>query len=498
MNNRLIIEGPNVTREVDIGNGIVNKDERDTLSFAEQLAKRAPIQTGILPPGVMSIRQAGDYLQLVMQTPPKIQYIHWTEYQGDGKEKLYTLAQPYRVIVGEFINGDLLGARMFYSPTPVVSLEQPLYHQNVPNINCKGYKQTAVGWVCLYHDDAMKDLTIAQKAARIMERCSGVEIYNDGNMSETDGPRFYAEKKKPDFTSDPAKWEEKTEKEGIEWTLDPDLWIPITVAGPDSQLAHHPGGVPLTLGMVMHGNGPGYYGDMYLPKLINAIVRDDQKPKPEDVFTKIFTQAFIEAGVAKVAPKVKVAQPKKPVAKKLVAAKIAKPKEGVAVPQQGGKWFEAQPYVPPAPKVVNCKKCKKEFKLDIYGYNKEYCADCLLLRCNFCAKFDGHLMANGCSNCLEDWGQCFACQEYIGGPDIHRIYIPAQDAERILCDVHFEMSRICSACQNLWHEDDCQYTNEGAILCANCGDNCDDCGRLFVGGHAHKCPDCIGQLAQAG
>lgn len=238
----------------------------------------APSETGMLPPGVRSIRKGAGLTQLVIEMPPGVYLTCWGRSEGSG-HAVYQLAMPWRYIVGVF-NGDaLMGARIFYSPRRVTHERQVLYHANVPNLNCRGYSHNVgVGWVCLYHQ-AFSARNAADMARYLIDRCSGGEPFNDNNMSSTDGPRFYhgmltkAQLGDRSFLYDPKVWEAKTEAEGYEWTLEPDLWIPILVEGPDSQLAHKPDGMPLTLGMVMYGQSKFYYQDPYQPKVFDAMVR---------------------------------------------------------------------------------------------------------------------------------------------------------------------------------------------------------------------------------
>lgn len=227
------------------------------------LVAGARFETGFLPPHVVSIRTMGDHEQYVLCLPPSANTIIWVDSEGAG-ERTYLLAQPYRVIIGDFVDGQFLGARMFYSPHQVTSFDAPLYHANVPNLNCQGYNDTSVGWLCLYPDQPTTAMTVAQRIAYLGLKTSGNEAFNDENMSETDGPRFYAELDAPEYLCDPHAWEAKTLAEGVDWTLDPSLWLPVLVAGLDDQDAHDPHGVPLTLAMAMYGHYKAYYPSRHL------------------------------------------------------------------------------------------------------------------------------------------------------------------------------------------------------------------------------------------
>lgn len=288
-----------VEREAVIAD-VMNVDYRDTSSFIAALGKRTPFDSGILPPGLLSYRQAGEHTQIVIQSPPSVNLICWGEHESDAGAENYTLAQPWRIAIAETNKGALLGARIFYSPVPITRPDQPLYHQNLPNINCRGYNHTGVGWVCLYHKIDWTQMNLAQRCESLGLRVSGNEAYNNANMSETDGPRFYEaqytanlKKKAKDFAFlwDPHQWEKKSQNEGVEWTLDPELWLPVLVTAKDNQDAHDPKGIPLTFDMAINGQAQYYYQDTKI-KDFHAFARTDLDTP--DV-TKWAVAAFVEA-----------------------------------------------------------------------------------------------------------------------------------------------------------------------------------------------------------
>lgn len=252
--------------------------DKDVVSFYRNLSSYAMFDTGLMPlagTGVLAIRSAGNHTQITFQHQAQLNHINWGATEGDANAKTYTVAQPYRIWIGDLIDGNMLGARMFYSPYPITSPDQPLYHLNLPNTNCKGYRGNGVGWQCLYHRDDWSNLPFNEKIVRFAERCSGVETYNDANMSETDGPRFYKDNDMPEYTWNPDVWQQKSLEEGIDWTLDPSNWIPILVKDQDHQDKHYPDGEPLTIQMAMLGDYQGYYTDNYRPKPINILSRSD-------------------------------------------------------------------------------------------------------------------------------------------------------------------------------------------------------------------------------
>ena len=253
--------------------------QKEITSFYSSFSQFSAWDTGLLPvdgTGILSIRTAGEYTQFAYQHKPGLHHVNWGKSEGAAAAAYY-LAQPYRIIVCDMKEGNLLGARMFYSPYPITNPSQPLYHVNLPNINCKGYRGNGVGWICLYQNEDWSSLPLNERIVRFIERCSGVETYNDANMSETDGTRFYQEHKKPEYFWDPVQWEQKSSQDGYEWTLDENLLIPVLVKSMDQQSKHVNGGVPLTFADALVGDYQAYYTDEVHTKPINAVIRPDKE-----------------------------------------------------------------------------------------------------------------------------------------------------------------------------------------------------------------------------
>lgn len=254
--------------------------DKDIVSFYRNFSSYSMFDTGLMPlsgTGVLAIRSAGNHTQITFQHAPQISLINWGASENDPEAKAYNVAQPYRIWIGDLIDGEMFGARMFYSIYPITSPDQPLYHLNLPNTNCKGYRGNGVGWQCLYHNQSWLNLPFNEKIIKFAERCSGVETYNDANMIETDGPRFYNEKQKPSYLWDPIQWQNKTEIEGLNWVFNDDNWIPILVKDQDHQDKHYDNGIPLTIQMAMLGDYQAYYTDPYRPKPVNMLSRSDLK-----------------------------------------------------------------------------------------------------------------------------------------------------------------------------------------------------------------------------
>lgn len=268
--------------------GLDHVTDKDIVSFYSQFSQMAYTDTGLLPvdgSGLLSVRSAGPHTQIAYQHKPGFYYINWGAHEGDRDAVKYYVAQPYRIVIADLFNGNVLGARTFYSPISITYPEAPLYHVNLPNINCKGYRNNAVGWICLYHNEDISNYPFNEKLAKILDRCSGTEAYNDANMSETDGPRFYSENGKPSHLSNPTNWETYSQQNGYEWTLDPELWIPVLVESKDIQHKHDPNGQPLTFLDAITGNCKMYYYDENPVKPYNMISRPDLSLSSSLVFS---------------------------------------------------------------------------------------------------------------------------------------------------------------------------------------------------------------------
>ena len=299
-------DGNYILRSTITSFGLNQVTDKDIVSFYKQFSSTSSFDTGLLPldgTGVLAIRSAGHHMQITIQHAPGSYHINWGAVEGDRNARTFLLAQPYRIVVGDFVNGNLLGAKMFYSPYPITHPNQPLYHVNLPNINCRGYRGNAVGWICLYLKEDWSNYSFNEKVSKLIERCSGVETYNDANMSETDGPRFYLSHGKPSYLWDPQQWEKRTLEEGHMWTLSPDLWIPIKVKDMDNQDKHYDDGVEFTFLMALLGNYQAYYTDKEKTKLYNVVARQDLNLTNEQIASMFKTSFAIAPALPVHAPK---------------------------------------------------------------------------------------------------------------------------------------------------------------------------------------------------
>jgi len=453
--------------------------EKDLTSFYVNFSKYAFIDTGLLPldgTGLLAYRQAGNHCQVVVQHVPGVSRIIWGKYENDTSAQTYHLAQPYRIYIGDLLDGNFYGARMFYSPVPITSPNQVLYHVNLPNINCKGYRGNAVGWVCLYHNENWTDIPLGEKVFRIIERCSGSEAYNDNNMSETDGPRFYRDHYSAramnnelladdyKYLWDPFEWHKKTDKDGFQWTLNESLWIPVLVQDKDNQSQHYHNGTPLTLGMAITGDYAAYYSDKNKTKPVNAIARKDKE------FKDINSFAFIKKAYADSAVINK-------------SSDFYNPYESVESLREN-YFLTAKSHS----KVVDA-----ELEEDVLEIENEY------VTCSCCqhdtSKDDAHVVQNYyyCPDCFEENCVYVASRDehyhtdYVTYIDRYGEYFHNDDIVTCSnCDSHFHLDYVVKGYQPYWNNDKEEYDlctecikspeqQIGAIPCAKC----DDCSTLM-------------------
>jgi hypothetical protein len=280
----IVLNSSKIIVPFEIAPGVSQDREIDIEDFVRNISSQAMIDTGLIPvtdTGLISLRQLGKYRQITYQIGPGMNYITWGESEGQREKRTYYVASPYRIIIADLFDGDLLGARMFYSTEPITHPGQVLNHINLPNVNCRGYgKGNGVGWLCLYLRESWKSLDISSQIHAIVERAGGGEAYNDGNMSETDGARFYSDyKPNLKYVYNPALWEKKSKREGYDWVFDPENWINVKVKSADDQGCHFDEGVPYTIDMAMRGTYKAYYSDAAPLKPINALSRPDKSLK---------------------------------------------------------------------------------------------------------------------------------------------------------------------------------------------------------------------------
>ena len=408
MENSIKLSKDKVIRELNIGT-TSKVEEKDLDGFFMEVSKGAIFDTGLLPldgTGTLALRHGLNHTQIVFQHTAGLYYMIWGKSERDtGAAQIY-VAQPYRIVLGDLIDGELLGARHFYSPVPISHLDQPLYHCNVPNLNCQGYSGTSVGWICLYHKENYSGLSLGEKVFKVTERASGHEAYNDNNMSGTDGPRFYKQEYEKNlgekakgftFLWNKKEWEKKSKEEGFEWTLNPDLWIPVKVRGIDQQSAHDHNGVVLTLRMAMEGGYHAYYTDETQPKPVNSVSRPDLPFPPASSIMSFFNGAFTKTASLKKASSVLEESAQQNSANPTLSS--------VALPDQ---WQSIQAVSLPKGFISS----NIALQMGVFPTPKIECGECKTLITTFGDVTNIPDIGIVCASCLEtSYTQCDACLE---------------------------------------------------------------------------------------
>lgn len=277
-NVRFVIEPGKVTRQVDrspttaqvAGEAVKDRVyvDHDSKPIGEVFRGMGEsTDTGLMPPGVRMFTQIGSEVQVVVEIPPGINRICVSDTEGEaryGSYEQYLVAQPWRVIIARYRGGNMVGARNFYRLRPIYSLDDELLHTNLANVNCLGYNNTAVGWICFYGDKFdNRDMSWPERLHRLIERVNGGEVYSLANMRSIDGPGFYrkASATAKRWRSNARLWEEQTDKKGLDLAMSEDAWLPVLVTDEKHQNAHDENGKPLTLGAALSGIAPMAYGD---------------------------------------------------------------------------------------------------------------------------------------------------------------------------------------------------------------------------------------------
>jgi hypothetical protein len=472
--------------------GIEKKSSIPIEDFYKNMSVHASFDTGILPvqgSGLLALRSALGYMQTAYIYEPGIWYLNWGARERDTNAKTYACAQPYRIVISDYHKGKLLGSRTLYSTIPVISGDEQLYHVNVPNLVCQGYGSgNCLGWLCLYHKDGDYKEKFPDKLKHMLDRSSGIETFNDRNMSETDGPRFYKKmytKKYPknfndfDFLWDPVSWEKKSKADGFEWTLDEKLWIAIECDSLDEQWCHVEGGMPLTFNRALYGHYSAYYGDkdqnsakgksktgvQYLrphKKPFNIITRAGEKLEGKSIFEALKSSIIDKKHYTLFGN----------------------------FDQFSFKEFKGvikDTFQSPIQKEYECKSCNESFpKFDFVKLNTklikdsdqdEVCVNCYAKVIGKCGKCKGETLkdtlkeAGGyglvCEACFDSLGVCTACKKMLETSLLHSQFGPLQ----------------CHDCAPIFNCPNCAtaYSTLDAIIagefCANCGvpDKCDSC-----------------------
>jgi hypothetical protein len=464
--------------------GVEKKSDITIEDFYKNMSVHASFDTGILPvqgSGLLALRSALGYMQTAYIYEPGIWYINWGSRERSTDAKTYALAQPYRIVISDYFEGKVLGSRTLYSTIPIISGDEQLYHVNLPNLVCKGYGNgNCLGWLCLYHRPSDYKEKFPDKLKHMLDRSSGIETYNDGNMSGTDGPRFYKAmytKSHPknyndyEYLWNPAVWEKKSKSEGFDWTIDDKLWIPIHCDSVDEQWCHIEGGLPLTFNRALYGHYSAYYQD----KEENSAKAKSQngqmfflpKKKPFNIISRKGESL-----------------PKKSIFEALKKSIVTKTHytlfgnfDSLEFKEVKGK--QKDPFNSPIQKEYKCSSCEKEYpKFDFVKLNKklikdsdhdEICVNCYADVVGKCKKCNNEtlktsltntsLYGDVCLECIKTLGTCGTCNTMKEMDLLHSAFGSLQCYD---CQPVFS----CPNCATLYKSLDEIISGE---FCSNCG-----------------------------
>lgn len=244
---------------------LLDEEEFDLVDSVKPLAEFFSHEdTGLMiteSTGVILHRKGFGSEQIVYQIEPRFRSVTFREEEYSEESDTYSLLFPYVILLIAYEKGQFRGIRHFYSPSPIYTLDQPLYMPSLPNTNCLGYEKTSMGWVCIYHSTQPQLNTLTEKLDYALERYDPVSVpYNFANMSETDGHTFYGQFGKPEYLYVPHLWEAKGLEEDKSWLLDPDTWIQAKVNPNDTKIEQYDAdGEPLTLRRALYGKHYVYY-----------------------------------------------------------------------------------------------------------------------------------------------------------------------------------------------------------------------------------------------
>lgn len=104
-------------------------------SLLRYVARVMPPPLPVLPAGTRWLAARKDLLFLVVEHFPQCRTLRgsWAKKGGDDY-RTYRLAFPYILYLLSFYRGDLEEMKMFYRVSPLISLDDPLCHTNLPNV----------------------------------------------------------------------------------------------------------------------------------------------------------------------------------------------------------------------------------------------------------------------------------------------------------------------------------------------------------------------------
>jgi len=199
-------------------------------SVLRYVARVMPPPLPVLPPGTRWLAARKDLLFLVVEHPPQCRSLRasW-EKKGGEDYQTYRLAFPYILYLLSFYRGDLQEMKMFYRVSPFTSLEDPLYHTNLPNVRgAPGHYGSQR--VCLrYRPEMIEGVPLVESAPKLIDF-----FWSTGFNQDIAGSAFERAQERDPRIASFAAWEAATQQDPlfplqIDWeptaqTI-PGLWL---------------------------------------------------------------------------------------------------------------------------------------------------------------------------------------------------------------------------------------------------------------------------------
>jgi hypothetical protein len=155
----------------DAGAGQVRVARRAPLdAVLRYVAYAMPPDVPVLPPGTRWLCRKKDLLNLVVEHPPQCRTLRVSSgKKGADDYQPFQLAFPYIVYVLTFCRGDFEEMKVFFRNHALNSLQDTLYHTNLPNVRGEPGHYGSQR-VCLrYRPEMLEGVPLAEKVPALIE-----------------------------------------------------------------------------------------------------------------------------------------------------------------------------------------------------------------------------------------------------------------------------------------------------------------------------------------